>query len=183
MWTCSPSTAGRHGRQRIDLDDDSPLPGMLQTGAYPYADPVISDDGEMLLYLSDGTTEESRKDVTNTRVAFTKKEQGSFASAGDRFEGSAYVVADGYGDSGVKVAGADGSYAAAWVRQMENIVPESSSGTAGDALDEGQQMLQMNSTEIVAAIYEDGSWTLNPAHRKQHCRTWPLCGHQTAAAP
>ena len=144
----------------IDLDDASPLPGMLQTGAYPYADPVISDDGEMLLYLSDGTTEESRKDVTNTRVAFTKKAQGSFASAGDRFEGSTYDVADGYGDSGVKVAGADGSYAAAWVRQMENIVPESSSGTAGDALDEGQQMLQMNSTEIVAAIYENSIWTL-----------------------
>ena len=84
------------------------------------------------------------------------KSSGQFQQ-GERFDSNG-EVSTGYGDSNVKVVGSDGSYAAVWVRQTEDITENVAPGTA---LDDGQQMLQMNSTEIVAAISEDGSdWTL-----------------------
>ncbi len=116
----------------LDKDQNATLAETLQTGAYSYANPVLSDDGEVMFYLSDreGNDPESALDIRNTRVAVSTK----------------------------SVVGSDGSYAAVWVRQTEDITENVAPGTA---LDDGQQMLQMNSTEIVAAISEDGSdWTL-----------------------
>lgn len=138
----------------LNLDGDSPLPAVLQKGAYPYANPVLSDDGAVMLYLSDRGTGASASDVTSTRVAASFKSGGQFPE-GSRFDTSTNAVPVGYGDSSVKVAGSGGQYAAVWVRQMENITAE-----AGSALTEGQQRLQMNSTEIVAAIYNDDGWEL-----------------------
>ena len=83
-----------------------------------------------------------------------KSGDGKFPQ-GDRFDNTEAVPV-GYGDSNVKLTGKDSHYAAAWVRQMTDITVE-----GGGALSEGDQRLQMNSTEIVAAISSNGSdWTL-----------------------
>ncbi|CAN4020117.1 PadR family transcriptional regulator, partial [Dysosmobacter welbionis] len=118
-----------------------------QIGAYSYANPVLSDDGEVMFYLSDreDNDPESALDIRNTRVAVSTKSNGQFQQ-GERFD-SNDEVSTGYGDSNVKVAGSDGSYAAVWVRQTEDITENVVPGTA---LDDGQQMLQINSTEIMA---------------------------------
>lgn len=144
----------------LDKNQSATLAGVLQTGAYSYANPVLSDDGEVMFYLSDRPadgTDAQAKDLTNTRVAVSTKSGAQFTE-GKRFDND-NSVATGYGDSGVKVAGSRDSYAAVWVRQMENFTL--SSGDGG-TLDEGQQMLQMNSTEIIAATSSDGnSWILH----------------------
>ena len=144
----------------LDLDKNQGVADELQTGAYSYANPVVSDDGEVMFYLSDrgeGAYADA-KDITNTRAAVSENRGGAFPE-GTRFD-DGHSVETGYGDSNVKLAGDSASgYAAVWVRQMDNIVPED---VANDGvLTEGQQMLQMNSTEIIAATSEDGTdWTL-----------------------
>ena len=144
----------------LDLDGEQGVAEELQTGAYSYANPVVSDDGQVMFYLSDRVNNdpETAKDITNTRAAVSKNQGGAFPE-GDRFD-SDDMVPVGYGDSNVKLAGDSASgYAAVWVRQMENIVPEDVAN--GGVLTEGEQMLQMNSTEIIAATSKDGeSWTL-----------------------
>ena len=150
------------------LDDDSPLPDVLQTGAYSYANPVLSDDGNLLLYLSDRVNEndtESATDVTMTRAAFSKLDGGSFAP-GTRLEQDSHGVnasdvPDGYGDSALRVAGNDSFAAAVWVRQMDDITPDDLPGGGSGELTDDQQMLQFNSTEIVAGIYQNSRWTLH----------------------
>lgn len=143
----------------LDPEQDKTLAEELQTGAYSYANPVLSDDGAVMFYLSDrplNGTDEEAKDVTNTRVAVSTKNSSGQFQVGNRLDGGSDVDV-GYGDSNVKVAGSNGKYAAVWVRQMADYTPASGDG----ALTEGQQLLQMNSTEIIAAIStDDSNWTL-----------------------
>ena len=143
------------GRPKMSLFSLDETPGVvedLQTGAYLYANPVLSDDGEVMFYLSDrqnGDTE-SAKDVTNTRVAVSTK-TGDVFQEGTRFDDNDVPV--GYGDSNVKLAGDEDGYAAVWVRQMEDYTP---AGGDGGTLDSSQQMFQLNTTEIMAAFSENG---------------------------
>lgn len=170
----------------LDLDENSGVAEALQTGAYSYANPVVSDDGQVMFYLSDRENgdPDSARDVTNTRVAVSCK-QGDVFPEGERLNGTEDVP-EGYGDSSVKLAGSsENGYAAVWVRQMENITPEDTD-QGGGTLTDGQQMLQMNSTEIVAATSENGeNWTL---HRLTNNKTPDLApvvatnGTRTVAA-
>lgn len=150
-----------NGLFSLDRDQTVTLAAALQTGAYSYANPVLSDDGAMMLYLSDRVSgdPEGAKDVTNTRVAWSVKNNGQFPE-GTRVNGT-NDVSEGYGDSSVKIAGENGTYAAAWVRQMENFTPDRTAAGIGGALSEGEQMLQINSSEIVAGIYSGNSWMLH----------------------
>lgn len=146
----------------LDENQDAAPANPLQSGAYSYANPVVSDDGAVMFYLSDRGKGEyaDAKDITNTRAAVSDKRDNQFQE-GRRFDDTlSGETPVGYGDSNVKLAGtSESGYAAVWVRQTENIVPEDVAN--GGALTEGQQMLQMNSTEIIAATSEDGSsWTL-----------------------
>lgn len=153
---------GQPGISLFSLDNrNTTLAKALQEGAYSYANPVLSDDGAIMFYLSDrgDAPYNDAKDVTNTRAAVSVR-SGAQYQEGKRFDDTmSGDVAVGFGDSNVKVAGSsEGGYAAVWVRQMENFALTSGDG---GTLDEGQQMLQMNSTEIIAATSEDGqSWTL-----------------------
>ena len=143
------------------LDENQALVSGLQTGAYPYANPVLSDDGTVMLYLSDrgGAPYDDPKDITNTRVAVSAQENGVYQE-GVRFDDRSDVPT-GYGDSSLRTAGERGGYAAVWVRQMENITPEDTAQGTGGTLTDGDQMLQFNSTEIVAATSADGTnWNL-----------------------
>ena len=143
---------GRPKMSLFSLDENQGVENALQTGAYLYANPVLSDDGKVMFYLSDrqnGDTE-SAKDVTNTRVAVSTK-TGDVFQEGTRFDDNDVPV--GYGDSNVKLAGDEDGYAAVWVRQMEDYTP---AGGDGGTLDSSQQMFQLNTTEIMAAFSEDG---------------------------
>lgn len=125
------------------LDEDQKVVTELQTNAYPYANPVLTDDGQVMLYLTDSGS----KDVAKTRVAASLPQLGVYQ------QGS-IISDDGYGDSSVRLAGNKDYAAAVWVRQ--NLALDKD---AGDAVTPGDQMLMMNSSEIMASIYTGNTWT------------------------
>ena len=137
-WNSRPSISP------FSLDEEQKVVTALQTNAYPYANPVLTDDGQVMLYLTDAGS----SDVTQTRVAC------SLPSTSGVYQEGSVIDEGGYGDSYVKLAGNRSFAAAAWVRQNLSIGKE-----AGDAVTAADQMLMMNSTEIMAAIRgSDGTW-------------------------
>ena len=136
--------AGRKGLGGLFKAPARPVEGVsaLQTNAYPYADPELTRDGNLLVYLTD----QNSADVTKTRAAFTVKQGGGYA------EGSV-IDNGGYGDSQLTVDG-DGSFAvSAWTRQTVTLNKD-----AGAAITNEDQMMMLDGTEIVASVYEDGVW-------------------------
>lgn len=118
-------------------------PDILQENANPASDPLITDDGAIRLYVSDGDS----ADIYNSRV-----------HAGETIQNAAAIQLDaftGYGDSNPSLAGTKEFAAAAWVRMGTEIPGKGS----GDEITTAEANLLMNSTETVAAIYKDGTWT------------------------
>lgn len=111
----------------------------LETNSYPYSNPVLTDDGQILVYVSDADS----TDVEKTEVRWTRLTAGGYPN-GTAIE----TVPGGYGDSQVKLAGDQSFAAAAWVRQGRSINKE-----AGDPVTNADIVLMSNSTEIMAALY------------------------------
>ena len=116
----------------------------LETNSYPYSNPVLTDDGQIMLYVSDADS----TDVEKTEVRWTKLTAGGYPN-GTAIE----TVPGGYGDSQVKLAGNQSFAAAAWVRQSKSIHKE-----AGDPVTNADIALMSNSTEIMAAMYNGTDW-------------------------
>lgn len=115
---------------------------VIQTNAYPYSNPVITEDGEIMLYISDMGS----YDINDTAVNFSRKEGGYFS------EGIEVDESD-YADTDVVVDGTSEWAVAAWTRLIDNI--ESSEGEEAELWDI-QRM--MNSTEIMASVYNEGTF-------------------------
>jgi hypothetical protein len=137
-------TWGSQGRFSIlSLDASNGLKD-LQTNAYPYSNPVLTDDGQILAYISDLDS----TNVEETAVCWTKRQpDGSFPSGEP-------ISLGGYGDSQLKVAGDANFAAAVWVRQGEKLTKE-----AGQGVTESDVALMSNSTEVMASIYDGANWT------------------------
>lgn len=116
----------------------------LETNSYPYSNPVLTKDGQIMLYVSDADS----TDVEKTEVRWTKLTAGGYPN-GSAIE----AVPGGFGDSQVKLAGDQDFAAAAWVRLSKSINKE-----AGDPVTSADIALMSNSTEIMAALYNGSSW-------------------------
>jgi len=125
------------------LDAENGL-SALQYNAYPYANPVLTDDGGIVAYLSD----EGSENVEDTRAAFALRN-----SSGKYDEGTPIDDGAGFGDSQIAISGSHDFAAAAWTRQMSGIDKD-----AGAVLTDEDQMIMLNSAEIYAAVYDDGTW-------------------------
>ena len=113
---------------------------IIQTNAYPYSNPVLSTDGEMMVYISDMDS----YDINETSVCFSVKSGGVFP------EGTAIDDSD-YADTDAVIDGTADSAAVAWTRVITDMeFSEGSEATAEDI----QNMI--SGTEIMAGIY-DGS--------------------------
>ena len=119
----------------------------LEHNTYPYANPVLSDDGQLMAYLTDQESD----NVTDTRVAFAKKNNGIFATT-DYKQGDT-VDNEGNGDSQVALAGTEDFAMAAWTRHMESLKKDD-----GAVVTDEDQMILMNSSEIYAGIYDGKEW-------------------------
>jgi len=119
----------------------------LQANAYPYALPLVSDDGQLLLYAFDNNS----ADISDTRIYATSLSGGSYPQGTEIVAPSGF---DGYGDSGLSLAGDAGFATAAWVRQSASIPGKA----AGQTISGAEQALLMNGTEIVAAVYNGVKW-------------------------
>ncbi|WP_066499262.1 S-layer homology domain-containing protein [Abyssisolibacter fermentans] len=117
----------------------------LETNSYPYSNPKFTDDGELLVYLSDMDS----SDVEKTKVCFSKRSGNSYEEGSELYEENL-----GYGDSYLNVAGDDNFAVATWVTQTESINKD-----AGTELTNEDIALMTNSTEIMASIYSNGKWS------------------------
>ncbi|MBE6930897.1 MAG: S-layer homology domain-containing protein, partial [Ruminococcaceae bacterium] len=125
------------------LDATSALKN-LEYNSYPYANPVVTDDGAIVAYLSDMDSTE----VEDTRASFAVRNDLGMYNEGDPIDNGV-----SYGDSQISISGSGTFAAAAWTRQMESINKD-----AGAVLTDEDQMIMMNSAEIYAAVYNDSAW-------------------------
>lgn len=115
----------------------------MQTNAYPYSNPVVTSDGELMVYISDMNSE----DIKDMSVCFSKKSGGLFPE-GDEIDSS------GYADTDADVDGTADGAAAAWTRVInDEVYSEGSEASASDI----QEM--MAGTEIMGAIYDGSGFT------------------------
>lgn len=146
----------------FSLDEENGVKN-LQTNANPASFPELSDDGQVLAYISDGNSDsiyDSRAHYSildadgsyGTPVAFP--DAGNFSGFGDSDVDIAGVLKTDY-------TGGNATAAAAWVRQSAKI-PEKD---AGAEITAEEQNLLMNSSEIMVSVWSKqygsntGSWT------------------------
>lgn len=120
----------------------------IQTNANPTSYPRLSDDGKVLAYINDGNS----SSIYDSRAHFSTLNGGVYTPSS---EIDAPTEFPGYGDTGVSLSGTGSFAAAAWVRMGTDLPGKN----AGDPVTLEEQNLLMNSTEIVASVYNGTTWT------------------------
>ena len=145
----------------FSLDEENGVKG-LQTNANPASFPELSDDGQVLAYISDvgsGSIYKSRAHYSLLNADGSYGTSEAFPDAGNF---------SGFGDSDVDIAGVlktdytggNATAAAAWVRQSAEIPGKD----AGAEITEEEQNLLMNSSEIMVSVWKkahganNGNW-------------------------
>lgn len=125
----------------------------LQTNANPASYPDLSDDGQLLVYVSDGFSEDNpTPSIYDSRTHYSILSDGTYAASQPIDDPSGF---EGFGDSGAVVAGNKDFAAAAWVRLNTDLPGKD----AGDPVNEAEQTLLLNGSEIVVSVYNGGGWT------------------------
>ena len=137
-------------QQRIMLFSLNSTSGLenIQTNANPTSYPQISDDGKVLAYINDGNS----SSIYDSRAHFSTLNGGVYTLSS---EIDAPAEFPGYGDTSISLSGTGSFAAAAWVRMGTNLPGKN----AGDPVTLEEQNLLMNSTEIVASVYDGSRWT------------------------
>ena len=131
----------------FSLDDPSGVED-LQTNANPASYPELSDDGQLLAYISDSDS----TSIYDSRAHYSQRSGDSYTQS-QAFPSPADF--DGYGDSDVDIVGTENYAVAAWVRMNTKIEEKN----AGDDVSAAEQNLLMNGTEIVVSVYSNGKWS------------------------
>ena len=118
----------------------------IQSNAYPYANPVVTRDGKVLAYLSDGGS----TNVNDTRASWAT------GSGNGAYTDRKALSADGSAgpDSSLALDGTSSFAAAAWTRQQTKV-----DTAAGGTVSSADVSAMTNSTKIMAGIYDGSSWT------------------------
>ena len=120
----------------------------IQTNANPTSYPQLSDDGKVLAYINDGNI----GNIYASRAHFSTLNGGGYSVSSQIADPTGFP---GYGDTSVSLSGTDSFAAAAWVRMGTDLPGKN----AGDPVTLEEQNLLMNSTEIVASVYNGKTWT------------------------
>ena len=137
-------------RQRMMLFSLNSTSGLknIQTNANPTSYPQLSDDGKVLAYISDGDS----SNIYESRAHFSTLSGGVYSPSKKIDDLTEFP---GYGDTSVSLSGTGSFAAAAWVRMGTDLPGKN----AGNAVTLEEQNLLMNSTEIVASVYNGKTWT------------------------
>lgn len=137
-------------RQRMMLFSLNSPSGLenIQTNANPTSYPQLSDDGKVLAYINDGNS----SSIYESRAHFSTLNGGVYSISSQIDNLTEF---SGYGDTSVSLSGTGSFAAAAWVRMGTNLPGKN----AGDPVTLEEQNLLMNSTEIVASVYNGTTWT------------------------
>ena len=143
-------TWGQPQQRMMLFSLNSPPDGLknIQTNANPTSYPQLSDDGKVLAYINDG----SSRSIYDSRAHFSTLNGGVYSHSNPIDDPTGFP---GYGDTSVSLSGTGDFAAAAWVR-MGTEIPNKN---AADAVTLEEQNLLMNSTEIVASVYNGSAWT------------------------
>ena len=120
----------------------------IQTNANPTSYPQLSDDGKVLAYINDGDS----SSIYDSRAHFSTLSGGVYSHSNPIDDPTGFP---GYGDTSVSLSGTGDFAAAAWVRMGTDLPGKN----AGDPVTLEEQNLLMNSTEIVASVYNGTTWT------------------------
>ncbi len=120
----------------------------IQSNANPTSYPQLSDDGKVLAYINDGNI----GNIYASRAHFSTLNGGGYSVSSQIADPTGFP---GYGDTSVSLSGTDSFAAAAWVRMGTDLPGKN----AGDPVTLEEQNLLMNSTEIVASVYNGTTWT------------------------
>ena len=120
----------------------------IQSNANPTSYPQLSDDGKVLAYINDGNI----GNIYASRAHFSTLKGGVYSVSSQIDDPTGFP---GYGDTSVSLSGTDSFAAAAWVRMGTDLPGKN----AGDPVTLEEQNLLMNSTEIVASVYNGTTWT------------------------
>ena len=131
----------------FSLDDDNGVKD-LQGNANPASFPELSDDGQVLVYISDSNSPSIYKSAAHYSVLNSSSYPESSAIPGP-------ADFEGHGDSDADVAGTGSFAVAAWVRMNTNLPGKD----AKDKVTAAEQNLLINGTEIVVSIYNGNDWT------------------------
>lgn len=144
------STWDSGGISLFSLDTDNGAAGLntLNGNSYEYADPVITDDGQIVAFLGvPSALAGEYEDGDAVQAMFAVKSSSAYKNP------EAIDDNDGYGDSQISLAGGEDFAVAAWTRLAVDIEKE-----GGATLTSDDQMMMMNSTEIYASVYDSGNW-------------------------
>ena len=117
----------------------------IQTNAYPYSNPVFTEDGEMFLYISDN----NNKDIVQSVVSYATKNGNGYIDMG-KIDPQDRIMAD----TDVSVSGYGNNVFATFVRQMETPKLEKNTQIGNAALG-----MMLNATEIYTSRYNGTNWT------------------------
>ena len=120
----------------------------IQSNANPTSYPQLSDDGKVLAYINDGNI----GNIYASRAHFSTLNGGVYSVSSQIADPTGFP---GYGDTSVSLSGTGSFAAAAWVRMGTDLPGKN----AGNAVTLEEQNLLMNSTEIVASVYNGKTWT------------------------
>ncbi|MER2126612.1 S-layer homology domain-containing protein [Solibacillus sp.] len=120
-----------------------------EQNAYPYSNPLLAADGNVMVYLSDNNSTDITKTTANW--ATLDSSTGKYVQQGKISDEEALK---GYGDANLQVAGEGNLVAASWVRQTAKI-PKGE----GQAISNEDIHLLTNSAEIMVSIYDGTKWT------------------------
>ena len=143
-------TWGQPQQRMMLFSLNSPPNGLknIQTNANPTSYPQLSDDGKVLAYINDGNS----SSIYGSRAHFSTLNGGVYSVSSQIADPTGFP---GYGDTSVSLSGTDSFAAAAWVRMGTNLPGKD----ARDSVTLEDQNLLMNSTEIVASVYDGATWT------------------------
>ncbi|MER2191469.1 MAG: hypothetical protein ABS951_10955, partial [Solibacillus sp.] len=133
----------RLAMQTVTLSTAANQATVLQSNAYPYSNPDVSNDGSLAVYLSDSNS----ANIQDTVASWMKQENGQYVDKGP------IVKSKGYGDSNLTISGETGFMVATWIRQTKDIVKGS-----GESLTNEEIVEMNNSAEIMAAVYNGATW-------------------------
>lgn len=130
------------GRRMLALMSSEDLT-TIWANAYPFAEPKLSDDSALMIYLSDMDS----PDVSETTVLFAvRDEAGAFPEGTE-------IASSSYPDSSPSLSGTKDGASAVWVRSFTNIDAEDGCEATIEDLIDG-----LASMEVMAGIYKDGAF-------------------------
>ena len=139
---------GDSGISLMSLDNPNKL-NAIETNSYPFTMPMISDDGSILVYLSDADS----TNVEDVEVRYSRAYGGYFPD-GTAIDSPADF--DGYGDSNLDLDGNDDHAAAIWLRQSAHL--DLSPDTI---VSQEDQLALTRGLEVVASIWDGSDWAEN----------------------